>query len=393
MTPERWKRINEIFAGACERPADQRTTFLNKACGGDSTLRAEVEVLLASDDNAGEFLAKPADAPADGPGLIRAAFAAAADDIAEEGSDRTGTRIGRYTITGLIGEGGMGAVYRAVRADDFQMEVAIKLLKGGGDIGASTSRFHDERQILAGLQHPNIARLLDGGATEDGLPYLVMEHVQGQPLLDYAAALSIRARLELFQSICSAVQYAHAHSVVHRDIKPGNILVGADGVPKLLDFGIAKLVDPAGEVTGVDRTVTGLRPMSPAYASPEQIGGAPVTAATDIYSLGAVLYEMLTGRRPLAGSGGIEPPSVITRGGDADLDSIVLMALDAEPSRRYESAGELSLDIDRFLRKRRWRVWPGCGHLHAATAASAQLPCYPSKTSPVAPSRSISPRA
>jgi serine/threonine protein kinase/Flp pilus assembly protein TadD len=351
MTPERWKRINEIFAEACERPANQRAIFLDQACGGDSALRAEVEILLASDDSAGEFLAKPANASAGGSGLIRAAFSAAADHSPEEDADRAGARIGRYTITGLVGEGGMGAVYRAVRTDDFRMEVAIKLLKGGADSGASTRRFHAERQILAGLQHPNIARLLDGGATDDGLPYLVMEYVEGRPLLDYAAALSLPAKLELFRSICSAVQYAHDHSVVHRDIKPGNILVGADGVPKLLDFGIAKLVEPTSGVSRVDLTATGLRPMTPAYASPEQIGGAAVTAATDIYSLGAVLYELLTGRRPLAGSGGIEPPSAITRGLDADLDSITRMALDADPSRRYASAGELSADIDRFLRK------------------------------------------
>src|SRR5690242_12633773 len=182
----------------------------------------------------------------------------------KESSEPIGQHVGRYIITALIGKGGMGAVYRAVRGDDFYMQVAIKLLKRGTDTETALSRFRGERQILAELQHPNIARLLDGGATDTGLPYFVMEYVDGTPLLEYAAPLSVRKRLEVFRSVCQAVQYAHENRVVHRDIKPANILVTRDGTPKLLDFGIAKLVDPAAEgAGGATLTIGGVRVMTP----------------------------------------------------------------------------------------------------------------------------------
>ena len=238
----------------------------------------------------------------------------------------------------------MGAVYRAVREDDFRMQVAIKLLKRGTDTEAALSRFRAERQILAGLEHPNIARLLDGGATETGLPYFVMEYVDGTPLLEYAAPLPVRQRLELFRSVCPAVQYAHQNLIVHRDIKPANILVTPEGIPKLLDFGIAKLLDPAADGATMALTAAGGRLMTPGYASPEQVRGEPVTTATDVYSLGAVLYELLTGRRahhletysPKSHRrGDLQPraqePSTVARDLDADLDNIVLMALRKEP--------------------------------------------------------------
>jgi tetratricopeptide (TPR) repeat protein len=273
----------------------------------------------------------------------------------------------------------MGSVYRATRIDDFRMQVAIKLLKRGTDTEIALSRFRAERQILARLQHPNIARLLDGGATEAGSPYFVMEYVEGVPLLQHVATLSLRRRLELFRSLCPAVQYAHRNLIVHRDIKPANILVTPEGVPKLLDFGIAKLLDPTPDGGTAAYTGAGARLMTPDYASPEQVRGEPVTTATDVYSLGAVLYELLTDQRahqlesysPEAVEKevcGREPrtPSAVSRHLDPDLDNIVLMALRKEPQRRYSSVEQFSEDIRLYLegrpvraRKdtRRYRAW------------------------------------
>lgn len=366
MTPERWQRVKQLAEAAWERDPAGRGGFLDQACGDDRELRSEVEALLVSDENSDEFLATPAMDMMDMAAIGGAAFALAIQELPKdsaEASELTGTRIGRYSIQGLIGKGGMGAVYRAVREDDFRMRVAIKLLKRGTDTEAALGRFRAERQILAGLQHPNIARLLDGGATEAGLPYFVMEYVDGTPLLEYAAALPVRQRLELFRAVCHAVQYAHQNQIVHRDIKPANILVTREGVPKLLDFGIAKLLDPAADGFTVSLTGVGGRlMMTPGYASPEQVRGEPVTTATDVYSLGTVLYELLTGRRAHA----LETysaeeiakeictrqppkPSTLVKGLDRDLDNIVLMALRKEPERRYASVQELSEDLDRFL--------------------------------------------
>jgi serine/threonine-protein kinase len=302
-----------------------------------------VDALLAADEDTSGFWKEPP------PGLAEireAVFAPTIDGAPDDslpGCDLAGTRVGKYTIHGLVGKGGMGAVYRATREDDFRMEVAIKLLKRGTDTDATLERFRSERQILAGLQHPNIARLIDGGTTDAGLPYLVMEYVDGLPLLQHAAPLPVRRRLELFRAVCHAVQYAHEKRIIHRDIKPANILVTPGGVPKLLDFGIAKLVDPAVEAASA-LTLTGMRLMTPDYASPEQVRGQQITPATDVYSLGAVLYELLTGERAhriqsLSASEiereicTCEPtkPSALAKELDSDLDNIVLKALRKEP--------------------------------------------------------------
>jgi serine/threonine-protein kinase len=355
MTPGRWEHVKEIVEAAWQRDTASRSAYLDQACADDIALRSEVDSLLASDAHAGKFLEAPA-----------ADLAQAIDQFPVDPAaniELTGTRVGRYTIHALIGTGGMGAVYRAVREDDFRMQVAIKLIKRGTDTDFALGRFRAERQILAGLQHPNIARLLDGGATDSGQPYFVMEFVDGTPLLEYAAALPVPQRLRLFLSVCQAVQYAHQNHIVHRDIKPANILVTREGIPKLLDFGIAKLLGPPAEGSTIAPTGTLGPLMTPEYASPEQVRGEPVTPATDIYSLGAVLYELLTGRRahtlltrsreeihqeicirePLR-------PSTLTRDLDPDLDNIVLMALRKRAGERYASVADLSADLDRFLR-------------------------------------------
>ena len=210
-----------------------------------------------------------------------------------------GQRIGPYKVIREIAHGGMGAVYLAFRADDeYQKQVAIKLIKRGMDTDLIIRRFRNERQILANLDHPNIARLIDGGTTEDGLPYFIMDHVEGLPIDAYCDAhkLSIAEQLKLFRTVCSAVEYAHQHHVIHRDLKPSNILVTAEGVPKLLDFGIAKVLNPEPPFQTVESV--GLRPMTPDYASPEQVRGETITPASDVYSLGVLLYELLTGHRP-----------------------------------------------------------------------------------------------
>ena len=300
-----------------------------------------------------------------------------------------GKRIGPYRIIGLIGQGGMAEVYRAIRDDDqYQKQVAIKLIRT--NIGAVflIKRFQQERQILASLEHACIARFLEGGTTEDGIPYLVMEYIEGEQITTYCKTrnLSIRERLQLFRSVCDAMQYAHRNLVIHRDLKPSNILVTSDGVPKLLDFGIAKLLNPeqTEEVSNVAHTVTSIRIMTPEYASPEQIRGETVTTSTDVYSLGAILYELLTGSRPrefktksLVGIERVvteeEPlkPSIVvaknrtdpsrpveystkklSRELARDLDNIVLMAMQREPQHRYLSADQFGQDIDNYLEGR-----------------------------------------
>ena len=278
-----------------------------------------------------------------------------------EGSTKAGMRIGPYQILRELGHGGMGAVYLAERADEhYRQQVAIKLIKPG--LGGATirKRFRNEMQILAELNHPNIARLLDGGETVDGVPYLVMEYVEGRPIDVFCdeKQLPIDERLRLFATVCAAVQYAHQHLVIHRDIKPGNILVSEEGLPKLVDFGIAKLLDQ----DRMDATATAMPFMTPDYASPEQVRAAAVTTATDIYSLGVVLYELLTGRRPYRLKSGVahevakaicdeEPrrPSTTQKRLHADLDNIVLMAMRKEPERRYATAEQFAEDIRRHL--------------------------------------------
>jgi serine/threonine protein kinase/tetratricopeptide (TPR) repeat protein len=307
-------------------------------------------------------------------------------------SSLIGTRMGAYETTGPIGVGGMGEVFRARRADSvYEKQVAIKVVRAGQDSAFILSRFRQERQILAGLDHPNIARLLDGGTSSQGLPYFVMELIEGTRITDYCEqhALVIEERLKLFIAVCRAIQYAHQQGVIHRDIKPGNILVTGEGIPKLLDFGIAKLLEPGSGSSSVTSTISMFRPLTPAYASPEQISGGPITTSTDIYSLGVVLYELLCGRIPYATSGGATgdlaravceadppPPSkeqlnALPASGEGrddeqhrhptrerlkrlrgDLDTIVMTALRKEPERRYASAEALARDIELHLERR-----------------------------------------
>ena len=285
MKAQQWQQIREVLNSTVSLPAEERSAYLDQVCGSDHELRSEVESLLEAHDDAGSvFLNTPA---ADVKNLLT--------DPSQR-SNWIGRRIGVYQIEAEIGHGGMGEVYRAVRADgQFKKNVAIKMVRGGYDTAAVLERFLHERQILASLDHPNIARLYDGGTTDDGIPYLVMELIEGTPIDSYCEQheLPINERLKLFIQVCTAVQYAHQRLVIHRDIKPSNILVTADGIPKLLDFGIAKLLDPAG---GGETTM--LPALTPEYASPEQIRGDAITTATDVYSLGVVLYRLLTGRSP-----------------------------------------------------------------------------------------------
>jgi len=284
MTPERWQQIRAVYEEVVALDLSERLPRLDQVASSDPELRQEVESLLAYEDRAnGSFLKTPAY------DLLNQGWAAPVPS-------RVGRRIGVYQIIEEIGHGGMGEVYRAARVDgQYEKQVAVKLVRSGYDSRLILESFRHERQILATLDHPNIARLLDGGTTEEGIPYLVMELIEGVPIDEYCDKhdLGIPERLQLFLQVCSAVQYAHQRLVVHRDLKPSNILVTTDGVPKLLDFGIAKIVDPS---SGPETTL--VRPMTPEYASPEQIRGEPITTASDVYSLGVVLYRLLTGRSP-----------------------------------------------------------------------------------------------
>jgi serine/threonine protein kinase len=358
---ERWHRIEELFRTVVDRPADERESYLTRVCGGDEGLRREVLSLLAQ-DTAEDFLQAPI------AGVARSLTDESPDDL-------TGARIGPYRLTRMVGRGGMGAVYEAVRDDDqFQQQVAIKLIKGGMDTDFVRDRFLRERQILASLDHPHIARLFDGGATEDGRPYFVMEFVAGEPITEYCRRrnLPLNEKLKLFRDVCSAVQHAHQKLVVHRDLKPSNILVTADGAPKLLDFGIAKLL-ASDQGEAATRTETSVRLMTPDYASPEQVRGGAITTATDVYSLGVVLYELLTERRPHrfetyspleieraicdteaprpseAARQQTDAPAKLARQLEGDLDNIVLMAMRKEPARRYPSVEQFSDDLRRYL--------------------------------------------
>jgi serine/threonine-protein kinase len=352
-----WRRVLELFDEASEVAPGERVRWLDSACGPDTNLRAEVERLLKADDGENGFLQEE--------------IASYVGGLAEPPLPE---RIGQYRILKEIGRGGMGAVYLAERADeDHERKVAVKLIRPGIAPGFSLiRRFRAERQILARLQHPNIAQMLDGGVTADGIPYLVMEYVEGVRIDEYCARnrLSLRERLELFRLVCAAVQYAHQNLVVHRDIKPSNILVTSDGTPKLLDFGIAKLTRAEG-LTG-DATYTAMteRAMTPEYASPEQIQGKGLTTATDVYSLGIVLYELLAGERPFrlteAGAAALirmiceeepkrpskaiaESTGALARQLRGDLDHIVMMSIRKEPVARYQAVEHLADDIGKYL--------------------------------------------
>ena len=361
VTPERWSRIKALFAAAVEAPASERSELVVREAQGDSALIAEVQSLLAAHDQPGELLdCVPAE--------LKAQAFAVADD-----NGRLGERIGAYRIVGMLGAGGMGHVFKAVRDDDqYHAEVAIKLMRADVSGPLAEQRFKTERQILAGLDHRNIARMLDGGRTSGGSPYVVMELVNGEPIDRFSDArgLKVRERVQLFLQVCAAVSYAHQHLVIHRDLKPNNILVTADGSVRLLDFGIAKLLDAnaADGATG-DETATQLRAMTLDYASPEQVSGGAVTTVSDVYSLGVVLYRLLTGQSPYGARvndaqrvaeilSDTTPtrPSLVrvsdrqrTREIDADLDNILLMALRKEPQRRYGSVEQFANDLRNYL--------------------------------------------
>ncbi len=369
MTPDRWKKIEDIFNQAVELPLNERPTFLQGICGTDKELLLEIESLLQQDDETGA--------------MLKTIISKAADSLSHKDVDLAGKRIGPYRITGLIGQGGMAEVYKAVRDDDqYQKQVAIKIIRHDS-VSFLIGRFWHERQILATLEHSNIARFLEGGTTDEGIPYLVMEFIEGDPITVYCDkySLTIRQRLELFRSVCNAVQYAHRNLVIHRDLKPSNILVTAEGVPKLLDFGIAKLLNPDLAVEYPNATVTSYRMMTPEYASPEQVRGEQVTTATDVYSLGAVLYELLTKERPyrfdtrsffemervICEKEPELPSSALIRIDPADspdrkntkkrlsrefareLDSIVLKAMEKDSQRRYSTVAQFADDINRYL--------------------------------------------
>jgi eukaryotic-like serine/threonine-protein kinase len=351
-------QLEEILFAALQVSGDERRRLLDERCSDRPDLRAEVDALLAAHDRATPLFDTPTM-------MLRTP-----PDI--------GQRVGAFRLMDVIGEGGMGTVFRAERADgEFTQQVAIKFIGSWTRDPAAVRRFRGERQILASLQHPNIVSLLDGGVTPDGNAYLVMEYVDGEPISAYCRScrLPLEDRLRLFLSVCAAVQFAHSHLVVHRDLKPANIVVTRDGVSKVLDFGVAKLMEPAVQPSA---TISGFwpGPLTPNYASPEQLRGVPITTVSDVYSLGVLLYELLAGARPYETSGKpvdevlslvidgeIRPPSTVPSRDEngvpysrsaliGDLDAIVSRALQKDPSRRYPSAGELADDVDRFLRGR-----------------------------------------
>jgi serine/threonine-protein kinase len=385
MTPERWQRVQELFHGALERAPTERDAYLTDGCAGDAGLRAAVARMLAAD--------------ADASGLVGAVPSALVAEPAEDApAERAGEQVGPYRIVRELGHGGMGTVYLAERGD-VGKRVALKLVRGELAAPQHRERLLRERRVLARLEHPHIAHLLDAGVTDQGSPYFAMELVEGEPLDRYCDArrLPVEERLALFAQVCAAVQYAHQHLVVHRDLKPSNIMVDGSGTVKLLDFGIAKLLEGA-DAPGMGATGTGVRLLTPEYAAPEQLRGEPVTTATDVYALGVVLYELLSGHRPYAsgaatwgererqvlegvptrpssvaaqpaevvGSDGsvrrITPAQVgAARGTTAaalrrvlrgDLDTVVLKTLEKDPERRYPSAQQLLDDLERYRQRR-----------------------------------------
>ncbi len=380
---DRWQRLQKIFAEAADLPADKQKQFVADACGGDEALRLELVGMLQCDAD-----------PTGGP-LTNALDAAIDATSTDRRQALIGTVVGSYRLVSVLGHGGAGSVYLAERSDrQYSAQVAVKIVESAALHPDMKLRFRAERQILASLNHPNIARLVDAGETENNLPFLVMEYVHGEPVDRYCdkRELGLAARLELFMEICAAVQYAHQSLVVHRDLKPANILVTGDGVPKLLDFGIAKLMDTSPVVTqAIALTRMNDRLLTPEYASPEQILGRPVTTVSDVYSLGVVLYELLTGRRPysVAATSQLElersicvtdpprPSAVVRRTVDGldtpgvtaaslaasrslspeklerqlvgDIDAIVMRALRKEAVHRYGSVEQFAADLRRYL--------------------------------------------
>lgn len=375
ISTQQWALLQSIFDRAMELSPDKRPDYLDGACDGNARIRQQVEALITAADADEELVGD----------LIRTA----ADQVLEK-SSKSRSRIGSFKTVDVIGTGGMGVVYLGQRIDEeYEQQVAIKILHDGLGSDEALLRFKTERQILADLNHPNIARLLDGGQTDDGLPYLVMEYIDGVPLVAYCdqRRLSIDERLDLFKQVCSAVAAAHRSLVVHRDIKPSNILVDENGVPKLLDFGIAKVLSNRFEPDDLAKTQLGDRLLTPDYASPEQVQGQPITTSSDIYSLGVLLYQLLAGTRPfrlvdktpaqmeaIVINEAAQPPSKslgtlkerteaarsicadrrntsidrLERTLAGELDYIVLMALKKEPERRYASASQFAADITKF---------------------------------------------
>ncbi len=365
MDSDRWDRVSAVFGEAVEVAVEERQQFLEQACGDDQELLQEVESLLAAHSSAqGEFLEQ-----------LSPAAAGHLDDTGAKPPER----IGSWRVVGEIGRGGMGVVYEARRDDgQFEQTAAVKLIKRGMDSEQILERFLRERQILARMEHPGIARLLDGGVTSQGRPWFALERVEGAPLTEYCdqQGLDVKARLRLFGEVCSAVEYAHRNLVVHRDLKPSNVLVDDDRRVKLLDFGIAKILRNSDESAGT-RTAAEGRLVSPGYGAPELVLGDPITTATDVYSLGVILYEMLSGARPyelqpgpianqIMRQAGSPPPKLSTvaakasrrRGLDSDLDTIAAKAVQFEPQRRYASAEALREDVERYLRSEPVRACP-----------------------------------
>jgi serine/threonine protein kinase len=390
MSEDRLDRLERLFKAARLHAPEERAAFLEAACADDPALRAELHALLQSDHqaDASAFLQDPA------PNWAADHLFEASGDADEEMRGRTG---GPYVVQQRLGRGGMGDVYLAIREQPFKQYVALKIIRRGMNTRDVAARFAVERQILAALNHPNIARLFGGGMTEDGLPYLAMEYVDGRPITAYCdeERCSLPERLRLFQTVCHAVQYAHQNLVIHRDLKPTNILVTKGGTVKLLDFGIAKLLNPHLNPVDVPVTRTAWRLMTPEYASPEQVRGEALTTAAAVYALGVILYELLTGHRPYEVAGcspqeileivceqepgrpstkvlkatvcsspnrtsrTVTPGAISTarsvpverlrRQLRGDLDNIALMALRKEPGRRYGSAEQLGDDLERYL--------------------------------------------
>jgi eukaryotic-like serine/threonine-protein kinase len=367
MDAGRWQRVKEIFSAALEKDTAGRAAWLDAACANDPDLRSEVQSLIDSHETGDDFIERPA--------------AHRALSIAAEAPAPTwiGRRVGDYRLVEEVGRGGMSEVYKGVRDDDeYHKEVAVKVLRQGYDTKSLLKRFKVETQILATLDHPNIARLLDAGSTQEGLPYLVMDYIEGRPIDEYCRhhKLGLRARLDLFRQLCGAVQYVHQHLMVHGDLKCTNVLVSATGIVKLLDFGIARLINPTSAPLRniADQKLTTLLALTPEYASPEQIRGGAITTSSDVYSLGVVLYQLLTGVLPhrLRGDFSFEfatqiiereavQPSVAAkhfataettgfgRQLRGDLDNIILMALEKDPARRYSSVEKLDDDVRRHV--------------------------------------------